>query len=214
MIMEPDILIAGAGGLGRVIHDFLIADNYNVSAFIDDNIELKDKDVCGNLPVIQIEDLKNASRESTQVILGILDPKARVNLVQRIKIYGIKFLTYSARFAFISPYANIGEGSVILNYSFVMNRAVINNYVHVHFHCAIGHDAIIGSYTTFGPSCIIGGGVVIGKGVKLGMGAKVLPGISIGDFAEIGANSLVTKDLPPYSVSYGSPAKVVSFRKE
>ena len=40
----------------------------------------------------------------------------------------------------------------------------------------------------------------------------VLSGVTIGDGAIIGANSLVTKDIPPYALAVGSPAKVIKYR--
>lgn len=49
----------------------------------------------------------------------------------------------------------------------------------------------------------------IGRNVWIGAGVIVLPGVNIGDNSVIGANSLVTKDIPADSVAYGSPCKVV-----
>ncbi len=51
--------------------------------------------------------------------------------------------------------------------------------------------------------------VVIEDGVWLGQRVCVLPGVTIGAHSIIGANSVVTHDIPPYSIAVGSPAKVV-----
>lgn len=56
------------------------------------------------------------------------------------------------------------------------------------------------------------GKTVIGNDVWIGANATVLAGIKIGDGAIIGANSLVTEDVPPYSVVVGTPAKVIKMR--
>jgi len=56
------------------------------------------------------------------------------------------------------------------------------------------------------------GPVVIGNDVWLGHGATVLSGVTIGDGAVVGARSVVTSDVPPYSVVAGSPARVVRRR--
>lgn len=53
------------------------------------------------------------------------------------------------------------------------------------------------------------GKVHIGKGVMLGMETMVMPGVTIGNGAIIGAKSMVTKDIPPYTIAVGSPAKVI-----
>ena len=63
---------------------------------------------------------------------------------------------------------------------------------------SVGHSAIIH-------------GCTIGKGTLIGMGAIVLNGADIGEYALIGAGSIVTenKKIPSYTLSLGSPAKVV-----
>ena len=52
----------------------------------------------------------------------------------------------------------------------------------------------------------------IEDGVWLGMRAMVMPGVTIGEGAVVAANSVVTKDVAPYSIVGGSPAKVVKYR--
>ncbi len=53
------------------------------------------------------------------------------------------------------------------------------------------------------------GEIVIKKGAWVGAGVTILPGITIGECCVIGAHSLVTKDIPSYSVAVGVPAKVI-----
>ncbi|CAK3083328.1 Chloramphenicol acetyltransferase [Vibrio crassostreae] len=52
----------------------------------------------------------------------------------------------------------------------------------------------------------------IEDGVWLGMRAMIMPGVTIGEGAVVAANSVVTKDVEPYSIVGGSPAKVVKYR--
>lgn len=51
--------------------------------------------------------------------------------------------------------------------------------------------------------------VVIGANVWIGEGVYIGPGVTIGEGCIIGAHSVVLKDVPPYSVAVGSPAKVI-----
>jgi acetyltransferase-like isoleucine patch superfamily enzyme len=51
--------------------------------------------------------------------------------------------------------------------------------------------------------------VVIKKGASIGMGSIIMPGVTIGEGAIIGAGSLVTKDIPSWTIAVGNPAKVV-----
>ena len=54
------------------------------------------------------------------------------------------------------------------------------------------------------------GGVIIGNGVWLGNNVCVMPGVRIGDGAVVGANSVVTHDVPPYTIVAGIPARIIN----
>lgn len=56
--------------------------------------------------------------------------------------------------------------------------------------------------------------MVIGNDVWIGTRVIIMPGVHIGNHVIIGANSVVTHDIPDYSVAPGSPARVVRNRKE
>lgn len=53
------------------------------------------------------------------------------------------------------------------------------------------------------------GKVVIGNNVWIGDKATILPGVTIGDGVIVGANSVVTKDIPDYCIVAGNPARVI-----
>ncbi len=56
--------------------------------------------------------------------------------------------------------------------------------------------------------------VTIGEDVWIGAKATILAGVSIGNKAVIGANSVVTKNVPDYAIVVGSPAKIIKYRGE
>lgn len=56
------------------------------------------------------------------------------------------------------------------------------------------------------------GDTIIGNDVWLGQGSIIMPGVKIGDGCIIGAYSLVSKDIPPYSIAVGNPIRVIKKR--
>lgn len=59
---------------------------------------------------------------------------------------------------------------------------------------------------------MVGKPVVIGENVWIGSRVIILPGVTIGEGAVIGAGAVVSKDIPPFAVAGGNPAKVLKYR--
>ena len=70
----------------------------------------------------------------------------------------------------------------------------------------LGHDPQSPEFTDKG------GDVIIGDKVWIAYRAIILPGVTIGEGAVVGAGAVVTKDLEPYSIVAGNPAKVIKKR--
>ena len=51
--------------------------------------------------------------------------------------------------------------------------------------------------------------ITINNDAWLGAGVIVLQGVTIGEYAIVGAGAVVTKDIPPYSIAVGNPARVI-----
>ena len=56
------------------------------------------------------------------------------------------------------------------------------------------------------------GSITVGDDVWIGYGAIIMSGVTIGQGAIIGAGSIVTKDVPPYAIVAGNPAKIIKYR--
>ena len=122
------------------------------------------------------------------------------------------------------------EEHVTHHYDFIGDKLIIGKF------CAIargiefvmnGANHRMNSVTTY-PFNIMGGGwekfaptldelplkgdTVVGNDVWIGQNVTVMPGVHIGDGAIIGTRAVVTKDVPPYAVVGGVPAKILKMR--
>ena len=68
-------------------------------------------------------------------------------------------------------------------------------------------DNLLIRFKQLGPTVKTKGDVVIGNDVWIGYGAMILSGVTIGDGAVIGAGSVVTRDVKPYAIVGGNPAR-------
>ena len=96
-----------------------------------------------------------------------------------------------------------------------INRVVIGHHTNIQdlslCHVADAHACVIGNYVTVGHRVILHGCTVRDE-VLIGMGAVLMNGVVVGEQSIIGAAALLTEDLevPPGSLVYGAPAKVIS----
>ncbi|MGH1363402.1 MAG: acyltransferase [Calditrichia bacterium] len=114
------------------------------------------------------------------------------------------------------------SGSIALGREVRLNRGTtICSYDHI----SIGDYTLIGEFVSIRdanhgitPGVLIRrqthsiAAIHIGRDVWIGRGACLLPGITIGDGAVLGANSVVTKSVPPGAIAVGAPAKVLRYR--
>jgi len=118
---------------------------------------------------------------------------------------------------YLKPYISIGTGC---NFGVYNHITAINQII-------IGNNCLTGKWVTITDNShgltdfetlqiapiyrkvYSKGSVIIGDNVWIGDKATILPGVKIGDGAIIAANSVVTKDVPSYSVVAGNPARII-----
>ncbi len=109
----------------------------------------------------------------------------------------------------------------------------IDKYCFINRYCNLNHVSM-GNYCSIGPFVLMGGeehsieyvstsnllsdlGVSdhiteIGNDVWIGTQSCIKQGVKIGNGAVVGANSFVNKDVPPYAIVVGSPARIIKYR--
>ncbi|MDK7539259.1 CatB-related O-acetyltransferase [Bacillus paranthracis] len=125
----------------------------------------------------------------------------------------------------------IGENVSIDEYSYINDNSIVFNS-NIGKFCSISYNCMIGlpnhpiRHISTSPFLYSNNNVlnisrsfeelnkqtIIGNDVWVGAQATIMKGVSIGNGAIIGAGSVVTKDIPPYAIAVGNPAKVIKYR--
>jgi UDP-2-acetamido-3-amino-2,3-dideoxy-glucuronate N-acetyltransferase len=126
-------------------------------------------------------------------------------------------------FCHIMSGAIIGKNCSLGQNVNIGSRAVIGDGVKIQNNVSVYDDVIIEDDVFCGPSCVFTNVInprafverkqeykktIVKKGSSIGANATIICGVSIGEYALIGAGSVVTKDVPAYTLAYGNPARV------
>ena len=117
----------------------------------------------------------------------------------------------------IGSNCSIGQNVNISGKVIIGNRVTIQDHVSLHGDIIIEDDVCCGSSCVFAdvinPRAFIkhkhgNKQIWIKKSASIGANATIICGVTVGKYAVIGAGSVVTKDVPPYALVYGNPARV------
>lgn len=193
--------IYGAGGHGRVVLNAMQVADMICEGFIDD----RPISTCADLNVSLLSSIE---MNKVSLHLAIGDCKTRELIAISLENSNFYSVIHSA--AIISKTAQIGLGSFFAARSIVAPDAKIGHHCIINHAAVVDHDCAVGDYCHIAPLCSLGGGVKVGKGVLIGAGAVVLPGLTIEDYAVIGAGAVVTKNVAAGMTVVGNPAKILS----
>jgi acetyltransferase-like isoleucine patch superfamily enzyme len=133
--------------------------------------------------------------------------------------------THIWAFSHIMKDVKIGSECNFGDHSFVESNVIIGNRVTVKNGVAIWHGVTIEDDVFLGPNCVLTNDLfprskiyhsediptVIKRGASIGANATIICGITIGEYAMIGAGSVVNKSVLPFSLVAGVPAKVIGY---
>jgi acetyltransferase-like isoleucine patch superfamily enzyme len=113
----------------------------------------------------------------------------------------------------------MGNNCAINSFTMIAGRnkpIAIGNHVRIGSHVCIvaGNHKFDDPNTLIVEQSIVDLGITIEDDVWLGSSSVVVDGVRIGRGSVIGAGSVVTKDIPPFSIAVGNPARVIRKRGE
>jgi len=119
----------------------------------------------------------------------------------------------------IGKNCNIGKDCYIDVGAVIGNNVKIQNGVSIYRGVILEDDVFVGPYAVFTNDLYPRSFVkdwelvrtIVKKGASIGANATIVCGVTIGEYAMVGAGSVVTKDVPPHGLVYGNPARLRGF---
>lgn len=177
--MMKDIYLIGAGGHSVSCVDVIEAEGkYRIRGFFD-SIERKGQKVLGNTIIGSDEDIGKYVGPETFFLITvgqIKTPEVRMKIYKNLKDLGARMATVISPRAYVSKYATIGEGTIVLH------DALVNANVEVGVNCIVNtkslieHDSIVAGHSHISTAVVINGGCRIGEGSFVGSNSVLKEG--------------------------------------
>ncbi|KPA16718.1 Sialic acid O-acyltransferase, NeuD [Candidatus Magnetomorum sp. HK-1] len=211
-----NIVIIGSSGHAKVIIDIVEKESrYRIAGIIDPH-KKKGEKILGYSILGQKEDLPQLmiSHAIKGAIVAIGDNFTRSAEVSRLREICPDIIFVSAKHpkASIAKDVTIGEGTVIMAGANINPSCSIGLFCIINTNSSLDHDSEMKNFSSIAPGVTTGGNCKIDDFTAISIGATLIHGIHIGEHTVIGAGSTVIKDIQPYKIAYGTPAKVIRDR--
>ena len=210
--MKPDLVIWGAGMQARVVADIVRQQgDYTIVGFLDSvNPERHGSPFEGSTILggqEQLDGLQQAGIE--HIIFGFGHCGRRLLLADLVTGMGFQLATAIHPAAILAPGVPVGCGSVIKAGAIIDPAVRIGANVLVSAGVTVAHGVVLEDGARLSAGVNLAGRVRVGRGAWLGVGVSVNAGVQVGEGALVGLGTAVLKDVPPRTVAYGVPARIV-----
>jgi sugar O-acyltransferase (sialic acid O-acetyltransferase NeuD family) len=201
------LCIFGTGGFGREVLCCVmdIYDKMDISGlvcFMVDDAYYSESKVLG----VDVIKRSQFDVKRHEMFIAVGDSVARKKIVESFPSE-TEFATIIHPSVTMSPFVQIGEGSIVTAGCILTCNIIIGKQAHLNLHTTVGHDCVIGDFFTTAPAVNISGNCKIGNEVYFGTNSSIKQGISVCSGATIGMNAAVVKNIVEPGVYVGVPAK-------
>lgn len=189
-----EIILVGGGGHCRSVIDVIEAEAKFKVAGIIDKAEYLGEAVLNYKVIGSDRDFQELSREYKYALVTIGQIKTsdlRMKLYERVKNAGFMVPTIVSPRAYVSKYAQLGEGTVIMHDALVNANVVIGKNCIINTKALIEHDSQVGDHCHISTSVTVNGGVHIADSCFIGSNAVTKEGIEINEGSFVKAGQLI-----------------------
>lgn len=176
------LLLVGAGGFGRMVAEQAML-QYDC-AFVDDG-QAVGTEICG-IPVVGgLADLPELRKEYGLLVVGIGNNQFRAQVYEKAKALGYAFPNIVAPNAYISLYAKLGCGCVVLQNACIQNGASVGDGALLNAGTEIHCDSVVGDYALVYTNSVVRTGATVGNFARIGSNCTISNNATVPDGADI-----------------------------
>lgn len=207
--MSKRLVIAGAGGFGREVVDWVSSSpSWRRSAGVDTVVFIDDVRPSITLRAPVVSTIESYIPQGNDVFLcAVGAPRLRQTIVTSLEARGARAATFIDDRVTLGRNVSVGAGSIVCPETVIGTDACVGRHVHLNIRCTLGNDVAVNNFATVSPSCNIDARVVMLDSVFLGAAANIAKGLRVGENSRVGAGAIVVDDVSSGSTVVGNPAR-------
>lgn len=190
--MKPNIILIGGGGHCHSVIDVIEQeDKYKIIGIVDKKELIGTKVLDYEIIACDenLEELFKTCKNAVVTVGQIKTNTIRVKLFDKLKAVGFNMPIIISSFAYVSKYAKVEEGTVIMHHALINANAKIGKNCIINTKALIEHDVVVKDNCHISTASVLNGGVVVEENTFFGSNATSRESISIYGFVKAGSLS-------------------------
>lgn len=210
-------LVIGAAGHGQEVAWSLreelraLGESDAEIAFLDDAVPAGNEVACGLGMVLGGVELarREAARANTRLVMGVGLPRTKAAIVRRLDVPEHAWTPVVHPSAIVGPNVTMGVGTYVGPGAVLTVNVQLGRFVTINTHCLVAHGGVLGDFATLHPDAHLSGDVALAQGCEVGAGSIVIPGLTVGEWAVLGAGTVAVDHLSGGRTHVGVPARAL-----